>query len=327
MSNAVGQLFGQKGKPFEGGLNALPGFAADAYQNLIQNAQGTAGTTTPFAPVPFNPTQQSALNYASQGVTDTGGGYGKKATQAYQDASGALSTIPGYLQQAGQNVQQGVNPITGQEISTGISNFMNPYTQNVVNSAVGDINRNADLQRSNISSLTNNAGAYGGQRQALLESELGRNQMLDVGNVSGQLNAAGFQNAANNALSQLQNERQNFLTGANINLGQAGQANAQAGQYNNLGNSLMGAKLDTKQIQQQQLQNQFNAGNIMNQYQQGVNQIPLAQQQYLASILQPLLSTQQGATAANPGFLQRYGTAANSIASAGKTAGEAAAFF
>lgn len=289
-SGFMGDMFGKKGKPGESGLNAMPGYANNAYQDLIQNSQGISQQTTPFAPVAFNPTQQSALDTMSMGPQQ-GFGFGQQANTAYGNASGALSA-------ANSNIAAGTAPITGQQLNHGINQFMNPYTGMVVNNAMTDINREAADQASNIGQQANNAGAYGGTRQAAMENELNRNVLNAAGNVSGNLYQSGFNTASSDALNMLQQQRQNSLAGAGLNLNQGAQ-------FGQLGNDLMNAHVNQVGINQQHLTNQLNAGNIQNQYQQQMNQIPLNQQQFMAQMLGALPNTSQGGTAANPGFVGR----------------------
>lgn len=289
-SGLVGDLFGKKGRPGESGLNALPGYAQQAYQDLITRGQDTSNQTTPFAPVAFNPTQQTALNTMSMGPQQ-GFGFGQQANTAYGNATGAISA-------ANSNIAAGTAPISGWELNHGINQFMNPYTGMVVNNAMTDINREAADQASSIGQQANNAGAYGGTRQAAMENELNRNVLNAAGNVSGNLYQSGFNTASSNALNMLQQQRQNSLAGAGLNINQGMQ-------FGQLGNDLMNAHVNQVGINQQKLGNQMQAGDIQNQYQQQMNQVPLAQQQFLAQILGALPNTSQSATAANPGFVGR----------------------
>ena len=56
-----------------------------------------------------------------------------------------------------------------------IGMFMSPYQTEVVDRAMADVARAGDIQRKGIGARAVGAGAFGGSRQAIAESELGRN--------------------------------------------------------------------------------------------------------------------------------------------------------
>ena len=52
---------------------------------------------------------------------------------------------------------------------------MDPYTQEVIDTTFADINRQADMDRNRVRDAAIGAGAFGGSRGALQQSELTRN--------------------------------------------------------------------------------------------------------------------------------------------------------
>ena len=61
----------------------------------------------------------------------------------------------------------------------GLAPFFDPYQQAVTQEALAELNRQADIQRNQLSAQAVGAGAFGGSRQGIMESELGRN-LLDI---------------------------------------------------------------------------------------------------------------------------------------------------
>ena len=61
----------------------------------------------------------------------------------------------------------------------GLAPFTDPYQQAVTQEALAEFQRQADIQRNQLSAQAVGAGAFGGSRQGIMESELGRN-LLDI---------------------------------------------------------------------------------------------------------------------------------------------------
>jgi hypothetical protein len=293
----LNSLFGKKAQPSvqQTGYNALPDFAQNAFKDLVTRSQ-TASQAAP------NTYQQGALDYLGQGARLPAFNFGQQANQAFGNASNYINNATGYLQDASQNVNRGVNPITGQEINTNIGYFMNPFENQVVQSTMNDINRQGASAYSDINALASDAGAFGGTRQAARESDLTRDLMRQVANSAGQLRYSGFQNASNQALQKLTDERNRFLTGAGINLNQAGTAINQGNAATNLGGNLMNARMDAESIRNQQAANQMGAGNFQQD-----------QLKFLGDILSrfPGTSSAWGPQAATQGLLGTGGATAS----------------
>jgi len=126
-------------------------------QDLYNRAKGIA--QQPFIPYTgpqvagFNPDQLRQFQ-ATRGMFESG--------QAY-DPTKAL-----------QGMAQEQRPMTGQAASLlgqDIGAYQSPYQQQVIDLAMGDIQRQADIARGSAQDRAIRAGAFGGSRSAVLEAE------------------------------------------------------------------------------------------------------------------------------------------------------------
>jgi hypothetical protein len=110
---------------------------------------------------------------------------------------------------------------------TDLTKYTNPYETQVVNQSLQDLERARQMQANQLGAQASQAGAFGGSRQAIMESELGRNYLDQAARTASGLRQAGFQNAQQ-------------LAGQDIGYGLQGSQNRQAaatnlGQLSNLG--------------------------------------------------------------------------------------------
>jgi len=97
----------------------------------------------------------------------------------------------------------GTDQTSAGEFATGLETFYNPYEEQVVQNAIGDILEQGAGMQSDISTIASGAGGFGGTRQALLESEL-MSEMLDkIADISASTRSVGFENAANRVLGDI----------------------------------------------------------------------------------------------------------------------------
>ena len=134
-----------------------------------------------------------------------------------------------------------------------ISAFQNPYTQQVIDTSMADLERQRLMQQNQLGAQASAARAFGGSRQGIAEAETNRGFAEQGGQLAAQLRQQGF----NTALGAAQNQQ--------------GQQLAAAGQLGNL--SQQGFNMGQSINQQQQ---QFGT------MQQAINQalIDAAQGQY-----------------------------------------------
>ena len=136
---------------------------------------------------------------------------------------------PNIFSTAAQGINQGIKA-AGMETmyqpqtiaGTDLSAYMNPYESQVVDQSLQDLERARQMQANQLGAQASQAGAFGGSRQAIMESELGRNYLDQAARTASGLRQAGFQNAQQ-------------LAGQDIGFGLAGSQNRQAA-ANTLGN-------------------------------------------------------------------------------------------
>jgi hypothetical protein len=245
------------------------------------------------------------------------------AAQVGQQA-GSLYGLGNAAASAGnQYAQQATDP-------NAISAYMSPYMQNVLQGQMSEAVRQSEMQKMGNQAQAVQAGAYGGSRQALVESERQRN----LGTQLGGIQAQGLQNAFQNA-----QQAQQYGAGLNLQGLQAG-----AGMYGQgigaqqaaIGQMMQGAGqyagLGAQQLQAEQgianLQSQFGA-QMQSQEQQKINQAiqdyanaqqyPLMQLGTMSNMLRGLPMQAQ--------TTQQYVAAPNALTQGIGTAGAAASIY
>ena len=172
---------------------------------------------------------------------------------AVRNAQGA--TMPLYNQATGL-INQGAQGLAGvmnnpNFSQSQINQYLNPYTQNVVDSTTNNMLRANQIQQNQLRSST--AGAYGGSRQAILEAENDRNMQDSLGTVTGNLMNQGYQSA----LSQLNTDRgaqmdaAKGLVSSGSTLGETA-TGQQAATYKDI-NALAGSGQDQRNLAQSNL--------------------------------------------------------------------------
>jgi hypothetical protein len=167
-----------------------------------------------------------------------------------------------------------------------VAAYMSPYMQNAVDwqkqQAIMDYNR----QLPGLGASAPRAGAFGGSRQAIVESEAQRNLQNQLAGIQ----ATGTQNAFQNA-----QQAQQF--GANLGLQGYGQAGALANTLGQLGQTQYGQQAGILTAQQQAgaLQQQQEQQRLTNAYQDYLNQqnFPYKQAAFMSDILRGMPLTQQ----------------------------------
>ena len=109
----------------------------------------------------FSPTQQAAMQQAYGGI----GAYQPFLDAAQQTQAAALGTTGAGVQALGQ---MDFDPSRAQA-------FMDPYQQNVTQEALKEIDRQAAMASNQLAGKAVQAGAFGGSRFGLQQSELARN--------------------------------------------------------------------------------------------------------------------------------------------------------
>ena len=95
-----------------------------------------------------------------------------------------------------------------------ISAYQSPYQQQVIDFALQDIQRQSDLARGQAQSRAIGAGAFGGSRSALIESEATRPFAEQMARTAAGLRESGFQQAQQAAQADLARQQQLGVFGA-----------------------------------------------------------------------------------------------------------------
>ena len=186
------------------------GIAAYAGGGAVQGfAEGdlVTGAPTGAAGVPLDTSKTSTLSpWVGDYVTNALGQGAALAQQPYQTYQGPLTAGASGLQQqafagASDIAAAGYTPT---QFSGGLFNtqaaqqYMNPYLQASLDPQLKELQRQADIQRVADAGRLTQAGAFGGSRQAIMESEGRRNLLGKQSDVLGQ----GYATAYDKAMAQ-----------------------------------------------------------------------------------------------------------------------------
>lgn len=197
----------------------MPGGSVQRYQT-----GGTTTTTTPAKPAGATGYESSLSNWAGDYVTNMLGQGAALANKPYEAYTGPLTAGASGLQNQAfgmaSNLQTpaaigqaattaggiaSMAPGAGQYTAVGTDfgaaqaqQYMNPYVQSALNPAMEEARRQADISRIADAGRLTQAGAYGGSRQAIMESE-GRRNLMDKQN---QMLTSGYMNAFDKAQQQ-----------------------------------------------------------------------------------------------------------------------------
>ena len=201
--------------------------------------------------------------------------------QALAAAPQMFGSFAPFLRGAGQTAGAGTAALAGglgmlADPTRSIGMFMSPYQTEVIDRAMADVARAGDIQRQGIGARAAGAGAFGGSRQAIAESELGRNVLDRQANIAAQLRNQGFGQAltASQKAAQLMGglgQAFGQLAGTTADIGRVGSelGRADLGMLTQLGGI-------GRNFQQQQLEAQRQ--NLLQQSQEPFTRLQLGQQ-------------------------------------------------
>jgi len=218
---------------------SLPAYQEAQAKELFQ--AGKQLSRTPFVPYTgprvagFNPDQLRQFQ-ATRGLFETG--------MQYDPLTGLQSLAQREAPQIGQ-----VGSLLGADIGA----YQSPYTQQVIDQSMADIQRQADIARRQAQSQAIGAGAFGGSRSALLESESQRPYIEQQARTAAGLRQAGFEQAQRAAESDIARQQQMAMFAPELELRARQQ---QAGLLGGVGAEQMArlGQLGQIGLQQQQLQ-------------------------------------------------------------------------
>ena len=274
---------------------------------------------TPFSEDPskyfagFSPMQEQsfrgAANLGTSPQLDTASGIaglaGQRAMGSQYDPTqfnAQQATAPQLQQyQMGPAQQVGTQDYTG----SNVSQYMNPYMQNVVDIQQREAQRQADIAGTQRAGQAVKSGAFGGSRSAILDAEAARNLATQKGDIQAQGQNAAFQNAQQqfnqqqqaSLQAQLANQGMGYNVGAQNLAAQLGTQQLGAGQNLQAQLANQGAGLQAQQLGEQS--KQYGAGYGMQGLQTGLQAAgqlgQLGQTQYGQQLGNINLQNQMGA--------------------------------
>ncbi len=150
-----------------------------------KTTQQATSTTTPQAPSFISdPWKSYAADASSFGATPpqaTPASALQNQAFAAASAGGPVNLRPGLLADAD------------------LSKYMNPYTESVINSTVGDLTRSKDKMIAQGQAAATAAGSYGGSRHGVADSLIGDDFLRTLGSTVDNLRQAGFDKAQQGA--------------------------------------------------------------------------------------------------------------------------------
>ena len=232
----------------------LPEYMQEYQKRLLASAEAVA------QPAQFVPAQVVAELTPGQLEAVRRGYEGVGAFAPFMEAGMATlgAGIGGY-QQAGQALAGAAEQF---DPGTQVGAFMDPYLEDVVQQQYADIGRLGDIQQMQARGQAVGSGAFGGSRQAVAGTEIGRNVLEQQARTGAQLRSAGFGQALQAAQGAFENARNRQLTTAQTmgnlaqGLGQAGIQQAGLGEAFQAGQQAdVNALLSLGGLEQQQAQN------------------------------------------------------------------------
>ena len=174
----------------------------------------STGVTTPADPIVGQQTgtESSLSNWAGPYVTEMLGRGQALASQPYQAYTGPLTAGQSALQTQAFQGLAGLTIPTDQMTAytpqtftaEAAGQYMNPYLMAALQPQIDEARRQADVARVEQAGRLTRAGAYGGGRQAIMESELNRNLLQNLAGITG----TGYRQAFDTAQQQFNVEQQ-----------------------------------------------------------------------------------------------------------------------
>jgi hypothetical protein len=190
----------------------------------------------------FTPDQQAAFATTRQFASPTSLGM-QQAGQGAQAVAGAAGYQPQMV--AGQQMDRSaIQNLQAQTGAQGMAAYMNPFQQDVVDVALGDIERARQMQQMQGAAQAQRAGAFGGSRQGVAQALTNEAALREAGRTAAGLRSQGFEFAAGmgqtDAARALQAQAAN--QGVDMSLEQANAQLRQQAMLSNQAAGLQGAQ-------------------------------------------------------------------------------------
>ena len=189
---------------------------------------------------PLNPQQLQALGLA-QGSVGNYLPYLQHATEGLGQSDALLKQVSGA--QAPQAA--GATATAGNVAGADLNPYLNPYTQNVIDTSLGALDRTRQQQLAGNAAQATAAGAFGGSRSAVLDSLTNEAALRESGSLAANLNSANFTQAQQALIGDLNRQAQT----SQFNAAQTQQNNQfNAGQSGSQLDRLLGAAGQSSQL-------------------------------------------------------------------------------
>jgi hypothetical protein len=109
--------------------------------------------------------------------------------------------------------------------------YMNPYQQQVIDAAMGDMNRQRQMMLQGVGDQAQAAGAFGGSRHGVAEAETNRGAMDAMSRTIAGLRQQGYDQASGLAMQDIMNQ----MAGQGLNLQAAGMMGDLGNMYQQMG--------------------------------------------------------------------------------------------
>ena len=243
---------------------ALQGMAQEQFRPTIAPVTGYQAPTIEATQAPGAAQIQTTPTF---GGSQIGQVSGPQAAQIGQ-VSGPQAA------QIGQVSTPQFQGLLGQDIGA----YQSPYQQQVIDLAMGDIQKQADIARGGSQDRAIRAGAFGGSRSAILESESQKPYAEAMAQTAAGLRQSGFEQAQQAAQSDLARQQQLGIFGS----GQEQQRAIQQAQMQQQAGLMGTEQQQQRALQQAQLQQQAGLTGVEQQQQRAIQQAQLGQQAGLA---------------------------------------------
>ena len=184
----------------------LPAYQENYLKDLLAGASalGTQGgmEVPEYQVADMTPLQKQAIQMGAAGL----GAY----APFFQSAANQMGTGAQTIGTGLGTISQGAQTLAG---STGafdpgsVSQFINPYTEEVIEQTQKDIGRLGDRQQQALKDRAVAAGAFGGGREAIGSAEIGRNVLDQQARTGAALRSQGFQQAMGQAQTAFENQQ------------------------------------------------------------------------------------------------------------------------
>jgi len=222
--------------------------------------------------------------------------YLDKAESTYDKGIASLDASTAQYDPLGQiQYDESVDPATGEVVRTprlddqgnpvrtgGYKDFYDPFVEDVIDATYADIDRAGAIENVGQRAQSVGAGAFGGSRQALQESELQRNLIDQKARTGSQLRSAAYTGAQNQAQSAFENQQKRgqnagqLFQGLGTGIGALGEATQ------SLGMTDINSLFNVGQLEQNQLQKEYDvqrAGQLEEAYE------PFSRFSYMRDVL------------------------------------------